>query len=204
MTLVLRKYHNRREHFNAKRTKIFPVMLMVVILISSSEGIIFSNIIGPLYSKSHSSVGFGKSSKKDSAAISYNYILAGKWVKNHVPPKEVFFTNRQCAELVTSMNRCDGLWFYASALTRRQFLIEGDGYAIKSGILKAERLENQKLSTRFSLNPSQRDSRALWMKNVRWGWIDRKVSQRIDWGKFAQEVYSNSDITIIQLLQPNK
>jgi hypothetical protein len=57
------------------------------------------------------------------------------------------------------------------------------------------------LSVRFSLVPNESDAKLLWEKNVRWGWLDHRVSQRSEWGEFAQEVYSNEDISIIKLLK---
>ena len=111
------------------------------------------------------------------------------------------FTNRQCIQVNTPIEKCDGLWFYASALTSRQFLIEGDGFAVKTGKSALTRVENQMLSVRFSLAPNESDAKLLLAKNVRWGWIDRRVSQRTEWGEFAQEVYSNGDISIIKLLK---
>jgi hypothetical protein len=103
-------------------------------------------------------------------------------------------------EIEFAFTDCDGIWSYASALTRRQFLIEGATSSYPSDILSNS--EDQNLSIRFSLSPNQKDLENLWAKNVRWGWIDRKVSTRTDWGVFAKQVFSNEDIVIIELSNP--
>jgi hypothetical protein len=184
-----------------EKTTLFLVMVLSASLISSSAGIVYSIFGGPLYSKSGTLSAFGKSEKVKIDSISYDYVLAGKWVKENLPNGEILFTNRQCIVLEIINSECDGLWFYASSLTNRQFLIEGNGYAIKNGNSELTRSENQKLSIRFSLEPNDTDWKHLWEKNVRWGWIDRRVSKRTEWGKFAREVYSNRDISIIRLLE---
>jgi hypothetical protein len=184
-----------------EKVSLFLVLVLSASVVSSSAGITYSIFGGPLYAKSQSIAGFGNSEKVKLDSISYNYVLASKWVKEHIPSDENMFTNRQCIQLGTPMEKCDGLWFYASALTSRQFLIEGHGYAFKSGKAALTRLENQMLSVRFSLAPNESDAKHLLDKNVRWGWIDRRVSQRTEWGKLAQEVYSNDDVSIIKLLK---
>ena len=184
-----------------EKVTLLVVMVLSASVISSSAGIIHSMFGGPLYAKSQTIAGFGKSEKAKLDSISYNYVLAAEWVKRHIHRDENMFTNRQCIQVDTPIEKCDGLWFFASALTSRQFLIEGDGYAIKSGKSALTRIENQILSLRFSLVPNESDAKLLWEKNVRWGWIDRRVSQQSEWGEFAQEVYSNEDISIIKLLK---
>lgn len=184
-----------------EKVSLFMALVLSASVISSSAGIIYSIFGGPLYAKSQTIAGFGKSEKVKLDSISYNYVLAAEWVKKHIHSDENMFTNRQCIQVGTPIEKCDGLWFYASALTSRQFLIEGNGYAFKSGKSAVTRIENQMLSVRFSLTPSESDAKLLLEKNVRWGWIDRRVSQRTEWGEFAQEVYSNRDISIIKLIE---
>lgn len=182
-----------------EKVSLFIILVLSASLVSSSAGITHSMFSGPLYASSQTIVGFGKSEKVKLDSISYNYVLAAKWVKKHIHSDEIMFTNRQCIEVDTPMEKCDGLWFYASALTSRQFLIEGNGYAFKSGKSALTRLENQILSVRFSLAPNESDAKLFLEKNVGWGWIDRRVSQRTEWGGLAQEVYSNDDVSIIKL-----
>jgi hypothetical protein len=184
-----------------EKVSILVVLVLSASVVSSSAGIIYSMFAGPLYAKSQTIAGFGKSEKAKLDSISYNYILAAAWVKKHINSDENMFTNRQCIQVDKPIEKCDGLWFYASALTSRQFLIEGNGFAVKSGKSALTRLENQQLSVRFSLTPNESDAKLLLEKNVRWGWIDRRVSQRTEWGELAQEVYSNEDISIIKLLK---
>jgi hypothetical protein len=184
-----------------EKLSLFLVLVLSASLVSSSAGIINSIFNGPLYAKSQTVAGFGKSEKAKTGSISYNYVLAAEWVKKHIPSDAYIFTNRHCTQVNTPIEKCDGLWFYASALTSRQFLIEGNGFAVKTGKSALTRVENQMLSVRFSLAPNESDAKLLLAKNVRWGWIDRRVSQQTEWGEFAQEVYSNGDISIIKLLK---
>ena len=62
--------------------------------------------------------------------------------------------------------------------------------------------KEQALSYRFSLTPNRDDLETLWASNVRWGWIDRQVSDISDWKGLANEIYSNPDIAIIELSNP--
>jgi hypothetical protein len=62
--------------------------------------------------------------------------------------------------------------------------------------------KEQAVSYRFSLSPNQDDLKVLWERNVRWGWIDRQVSDISDWKGLANEIYSNDDIAIIELIEP--
>lgn len=190
--------------FKTKKNQIviFMVSIILASLVSSGSTILSSIFRGPIYSGSSGIAGSGKSIEGNQNAISYNYVLAGKWIRENTQPKEVFFSNRQCVDFRSSLRNCDGNWAYASALSKRQFIIEGSAYSKPNKARILTRTEDQEISIRFSLNPNEKDWRMLWAKNVRWGWIDRKVSTRTDWGKFAQEEFSNSDVTLIKLLEP--
>ena len=180
----------------------FIPTLLASSLVCSGSTILFSTIEGPIYSKNSNILSFGKSEMDDPGAISYNYVLAGEWVQKNTPTDSVFFSNRQCFNVITQIKQCDGLWTYASALSRRQFIIEGSAYFITSNSKSSAILRDQKLSIRFTAGLSETDWHELWERGVRWGWIDRKVSQRTEWGKSAEEVFSNEDVTIIRLLAP--
>lgn len=201
-SFVLGKKFSPQVRNSKKRIDLLLVTLISATLVCSGSGILYSIFNGPLYSRSSGILSYGKSTESDSGSISYNYVLAGKWVQEHITSNEMFFTNRQCIEIKSTSANCDGLWAYASALSRRQFVIEGGAYSNQSKLLALTRLENQNLSIRFSLNPNDQDLQSLWAKHVRWGWIDRKVSSRTDWGKYAQEIFSNSDVAIIKLVEP--
>ena len=178
------------------------VAIMLAALVSSGSTILGSIYKGPIYSGSSGIAGFGKSTKSNPGSISYNYVLAGEWTRRNTPSGDVFFSNRQCSDIESTLQSCDGQWVYASALSKRQFIVEGAAYSKTTKAETLTRVENQRISIRFSLNPNEKDWRRLWVRNVRWGWIDRNVSRQTDWGKFAQEVFSNSDVTVIKLLEP--
>lgn len=185
-----------------KQASIFLGVVMLASIVSSSLTIVSSIVNGPIYAGSTGISGNGKSTKNHPGSISYDYVIAGKWVQRKTPPEAIFFTNRQCGDATSSSENCDGLWTFASALSKRQYIIEGGGYFNLDKARALIRSDNQQLSIRFSISPNQEDWEELWTKGVRWGWIDRQVSSRTDWGKFANEVYSNTNIAVIKLLEP--
>ena len=176
--------------------------LLTASIVASVSGIFLSTHNGPIYSGSSGLSGFGKSTKGTPGSISYNYISAGKWVQENINDKSLFFTNRQCIDAKSSYYDCNGYWFYASALTKHQFLIEGAALNEFKDKDKLKMSKEQALSYRFSFTPNRDDLETLWASNVRWGWIDRQVSDISDWKGLANEIYSNLDIAIIELANP--
>jgi hypothetical protein len=192
--------------FNGKEftghLKVLFLSLLTASIVASVSGILLSTQNGPIYSGSSGIAGFGKSTKGTPGSISLNYINAGKWVQENINETNLFFTNRQCIDAESSYDDCNGYWFYASALTKHQFLIEGaalNDFKVKD---KLKMSKEQALSYRFSLTPNRDDLETLWASNVRWGWIDRQVSDISDWKGLANEIYSNPDIAIIELTDP--
>ena len=201
-TFVLAKNFTSLLKTKRDQISLFLGVVMLASLISSSLTIFGSIFNGPIYSGSTEMSGNGKSTKNHPGSISYNYMVAGEWVQRNTPPEGIFFSNRQCGDFTNSPENCDGLWAFASALSKRQYIIEGVGYFDSDKASALRKSANQQLSIRFSLSPNQEDWEELWVKGVRWGWIDRQVSSRTDWGKFANGVYSNKDIQVIKLLEP--
>jgi hypothetical protein len=171
-------------------------------LVASVSGILISTYKGPIYSGSSGPVGFGKSVRNIPGSISPNYLQAGKWVQENIKTTNLFFTNRQCVDPKSSYIDCNSYWFYASALSKQQFLIEGAALSNFTGTEVLKMTKEQAVSYRFSLSPNQDDLKVLWERNVRWGWIDRQVSDIVDWKGLANEIYSNDDIAIIELIEP--
>ena len=95
---------------------------------------------------------------------------------------------------------CDGLWFLASALTNRRFLVEGYGYSSGKFETNGEMSSNQVVSLRFAKNPTELDAVKLWEMGIRWGWIDHEVNNPKDWNGLAKIVFNNSDISIVELI----
>lgn len=185
-----------------RRLRVFSLSLLAASLVASVSGSLLSTQSGPIYSSSLGLAGFGKSAIGTPGAISLNYVKAGNWVQENINDTGLFFTNRQCIDAESSYDDCNGYWFYASALTKHQFLIEGAAITDFKDIDKLKMSKEQALSYRFSLTPNQDDLKALWSRNVRWGWIDRQVSDISDWRGLANEIYSNRDVTIIELVDP--
>ena len=201
-TFVLAKNFTSLLKTKREQISLFLGVVMLASLISSGLTTFISIFNGPIYSGSTQMSGNGESTKNHPGSISYNYIVAGEWVQRNTPSEGIFFSNRQCSDFTNLPENCDGFWAFASALSKRQYIIEGGGYFNSDKARALSKLDNQQLSIRFSLSPNQEDWEELWAKGVRWGWIDRQVSSRTDWGKFANEVYSNTDVEIIKLVEP--
>jgi hypothetical protein len=186
------------------RLNLFYILLISTSLIASFSSVLISTFTGPIYSGSSTVVGYGASTRESPGSISYNYVKAGRWVQENIESTELFFTNRQCFNSKSTENSCYGYWFYASALTKRSFLIEGGVNTDFQQNAQLEMSKDGELSYRFARSPSRRDLDELWARNVRWGWIDRQVSNISDWKGLANEIYSNHDIAIIELVDPKK
>ena len=198
--LLIRKYEKNRSHLLSTTWS----LILVITIISSIFGIVASLVTGPIYARNAGIVGHGKSTFESPGAVSPNYFLAGKWVQKNTSPSVRFFTNRQCFDPNSRFENCLGTWFYASALTERQFLIEGATYNLIQRTNSLTMNEKQRISLRFSLDPSPTDLKYLWSNGVRWGWIDKHVVDPIDWRSLATIVYQNREITIIKLVDPSK
>ena len=180
----------------------FVVLIVAISVISSSFGIFASLVRGPIYASNEGYVGFGKSIRENPGAISSNYLNAGSWVKTNINSDDRFFTNRQCLDPKSPYDDCLDIWFFASALSERQFLIEGGAYSVQDETYVKKMNEDQSTSLRFSLSPNLDDLNYLWSRGVRWGWIDKQVVQDTDWRAFATVVYNNQDIAIVKLADP--
>jgi hypothetical protein len=182
----------------------FITLILAISITSSSIGIFSSLVRGPIYSSNEGYVGYGKSLRANLGSVSSNYFEAGEWVRQNTNLKEKFFTNRQCLDPKSRYDNCLDIWFFASALSERQYLIEGGSYNISELDYKIKMNEDQTVSLRFSLTPNLDDLDYLWSKGIRWGWIDKMVIERTDWLSFAETAYDNADITIIKLMNPKK
>jgi hypothetical protein len=201
--LAIIVYKHNQKRFS-QRIELFLVSLLVASMIASVSGTIQSIYNGPIYSRSAGVSGSGKSTSVRPGSISFNYVKAGKWVQENIKNGNLFFTNRQCIDAKSSYSDCEGYWYYASAFSKHQFLIEGAAMTNLEDSDMSKMSARQALSYRFSLAPNMEDLKTLWESNVRWGWIDRQVSDISDWKGLAKEIYANSDISIIELIDPTK
>lgn len=196
-------YDRGKTGFYPKMTTlIVSLTLMFSSLVSSVTYSLASQIKGPIYSKGSALIKYGPTTESAPGAVNKTYFQAGEWVKANIPRHELFFTNRQCMDATQSYDYCDGLWFYASALTKHRFIVEGFAYSSNLWLENRNMSDLQSLSLRFSLEPTLEDLRKLWDSGVRWGWIDHQVYQRTNWKELASIAYSNRDITIIRLSNP--
>jgi hypothetical protein len=191
------------KNLNKSHALLFTlVMTLISTSISSVAGVTISAFNGPIYANADSRIRYGNSIQGAPGAFNQNYIEAGKWVKENIPIDGKFFTNRQCLDLRGTESVCDGLWFLASALTNRRFLVEGYGYSSGKFETNGEMSSNQVVSLRFAKNPTELDAVKLWEMGIRWGWIDHEVNNPKDWNGLAKIVFNNSDISIVELIPP--
>ncbi len=198
--ILLKRKNVHRQNFKS----ITIVLILSMSVTSTSIGLLASIVRGPIYADNEGYAGYGKSLPTNPGSVSSNYFKAGDWVKRNTNPKERFFTNRQCLDSKSGYKNCLDLWFFASAISGRQYLIEGGAFNIIDADYKIKMNEEQIVSLRFSLNPNLSDLHYLWSRDVRWGWIDKMVVERANWFSFATTVYSNDDIAIIRLMDPKE
>jgi hypothetical protein len=181
----------------------FMILVLATSVTASAIGVGASLVRGPIYAKNVGYVGYGKSTSTSIGAFSTGYIEAGKWIRSNIPSDSRFFTNRQCIDPKSRFLSCVDIWFLASALSQRQFLIEGGAYNIKDMRFVTKMNNEQIVSLRFSLSPGLYDLNYLWNKGVRWGWIDKRVIGNVEWSTFATPVFSNEDVEVIKLADPS-
>lgn len=201
-SLILRKIFQK----NTQKFGNIKYFLTITLITSTFVGSILYSIsaiaIGPIYSRSDTIIGYGASENERLGFINYDYFEAGKWVQKNTPSNAFFFTNRQCVEALSVNSNCDSRWFVASAVTKRQFLIEGISYSSMPFSSPTSISGNQLLSIRFSESPSREDANLMWEKGVRWGWIDHAMPGGRSWLGFAEIVYANKYVSIIKLQNP--
>lgn len=197
-------FKGREKLQNLRKYKILILSLSLILgtLTSSLTYSIASQIKGPIYSNGSILIRYGQSSSDKPGAINKSYFRAGEWVQGNTPKNKTFFTNRQCMNSTERYEDCDGLWFYASALTKRQFIVEGFTYSGNLWSQDRHMNELQSASLRFSLEPNSNDLKLLWRHGVRWGWIDHQISTRTDWKGMANIEFSNDAVDVIKLKAP--
>ena len=190
------------QNLSNYRILAFALSLMLSTLTSSLTYSAASQVKGPIYSNGSLLIRYGQSSEGRPGAISKSYFRAGEWVHDNISTSAKFFTNRQCMDSTERYDDCDGLWFYASALTKRQFIVEGATYSSNLWSQDRKMNELQSASLRFSLEPNSQDLDLLLRQGARWGWIDHQISERKDWKGMANIVFSNEEVDVIKLIAP--
>ena len=190
------------QNFSKYKILILTFSLILGTLTSSLIYSVASQIKGPIYSNGSILIRYGHSSSDKPGAINRSYYRAGEWVQDNIPKNDKFFTNRQCMNSTERYDECDGLWFYASALTKRQFIVEGFTYSGNLWSQDRHMNELQSASLRFSLEPNSSDLKLLWSNGVRWGWIDHQISVRTDWKGMADIEFSNDAVDVIKIKAP--
>ena len=154
---------------------------------------------GPQYSRSDSYTFFGKPTTALKGGVSYDYVRAGQWVDAHVPKNAKFFTNRQCLADSGTENNCIGLWAYASAFSRRDFIIESYWHSGAVFPHSKNMTRLQQLSANYYGMPMYQRKSFINEFNLDWGWIDLGVNPRFEVTHNETEVYRNDKVVIIKL-----
>lgn len=194
--LIIRSYHTVIE---TNSGRVFLCILLIMTMLSSSLFTFRDYFYGLKYSKLEGVTKIGPADPLEYGAINYNYIIAGKWVNENVPQGKIGFTNRLCIDAKSNLNTCDTRWFFASALTKRSFLIEGSAYSVGTAGKIRTLSENELLSLKFAVHPNMSSLKQLTSKGVTWGWIDKSVGGVRTWPPFAEVLYENPQIVIIKL-----
>jgi len=183
----------------ANKSYVMMSVLLTMTMMSSLLMTISEYGFGPKYSKIDGITKIGEATEAEPGSISYDYVLAGKWVSLNIPKNAIGFTNRQCFDAKSKNDACDTRWFFASALSKRNLLIEGSAYN-SGGLGKTRKLlPNEELSIDFSRNPNPGSQKELLTNGVTWGWIDKNSTELRSWAPYAKVLFENSQVMIIQL-----
>lgn len=194
--LFMRHYQTIIE---TSSSRIFLCILLAMTMMSSTLFTFRDYFYGPKYSKLEGVTKIGPAKPLENGAINYDYVIAGKWVNENIPQDELGFTNRQCFDSKSNLKTCDTRWFFASALSKRSFLIEGSAYSAGNAGKMGRLSKNELLSIDFAVNPNMTSLKELSSKGVTWGWIDKNVTELRTWAPFAEVLYENPQIMIIKL-----
>ena len=167
-------------------------------------GIALNAFLGPIYSNGSANIRYGLSQYQQNGSVNLDYFEAGKWVRNRVPLDAFFFTNRLCLDRRGNEYNCDGLWFMGSAVTRRQFLVEGSTYSEFLFDSRQGMTDKELLSFRFSLKPDSNLHKEVWNNGVRFGWIDKRSRYSPNLERVSSILFENATIMVIQLEPPSK
>ena len=182
-----------------KGSHLFLCIVLMVTLATSSIMTFSEYVFGIKYSRVQGVTKIGVSEPREPGAISYDYVQAGKWVTQNIPKNQMGFTNRQCFDALSEIESCDTRWFFASALSKRKFLVEGSAYSSKNAKGSSTLSIDERISINFSKRPDPTTLRYLLSKGVTWGWIDKAVTGLEIWDPYAQVLYQNPQVTIIRL-----
>jgi hypothetical protein len=90
-----------------------------------------------------------------------------------------------------------------SAVTRRQFLVEGATYSEFLYSAREEMTEKELLSYNFAMNTDSNLHQEIWNKDVRFGWIDKRVGFSQNLNEFSSTLFENSTVKIIEIRAPS-
>jgi hypothetical protein len=199
---VSHRKNSKNDKSNSIKAKIHLAFYLTG-LTTGMFGIILNSFLGPIYSNSSENIRYGASQKHVNGSVNQDYLDAGMWVRSSVPADAFFFTNRLCLDLLGNKRKCDGLWFMGSAVTRRQFLVEGATYSEFLYSAREEMTEKELLSYNFAMNTDSNLHQEIWNKDVRFGWIDKRVGFSQNLNDFSSTLFENSTVKIIEIRAPS-
>jgi len=192
----LRFYLNRKKKYIESWKFIVLTSMFLTPFLSLSIQV----ATGPQYSRSENYAFFGSTTSPQKGGVPYGYVRAGRWVQEHVPSGAKFFTNRQCLSSLATKYNCIGLWTYASAFSKRDFIIESYWHSGATFPHSERMIKLQELSSNYSgMNSSQKKSFIDEFK-LEWGWIDLSVDPRFEVSENEMEFYRNDKVVIIKLV----
>ena len=156
------------------------------------------------------------SSKSEPQFVKWNHlsgspdqIAAINWIKSNTQANEMIATNRRCQQ----MSFCGTpKWKLLSALSQRQILLEGNSTGLPNDTQWVD--ERKILSEEFIVTPTQEMADRLYELGVRWhyvelnyietpsGWEPLELAQQRTWEPWAEVVYRNSTVVVLQLQPP--
>lgn len=142
-------------------------------------------------------------------ALDSGYFEAASALRKLNDRGELVATNRFCGDVADSVPVCSSIVFNVSALTGLPTLLEGYDYSVGfspgSGVpLAPWALTRVEAATGFADSPSQDNAQELWDFGVRWFWVDNAVTPSRNWSPYADEVFTNSEVTLLRMRNPSE
>lgn len=165
----------------------WTTILITSLLLTSLFNTLESFRTGPIYANSKGIYGYGPSRDAFDATVSSYDFQAAEWVRENTAQDVLFVSNRFCVNALDSFPGCHDIWATASALTQRNFLIDGGGYVAKTygSTRDPSRLEN--LVMEVFNSPNEKELTTLVSMGVDFVWLDKRSF-------FSPEIYDFSSI----------
>lgn len=139
----------------------------------------------------------GPSAPEQRLALTMDYLEGGAWVREHVPSSASFVTNRMCSTPTDTPPACESLWYLASAVTARQFLVEGFGYGVDAA--DSELAARVALSLQATNEPNARVLEELENRAVEYLWVDLAAVHTPRLGEHFDLMFANDSVEVYRI-----